>query len=180
MVVGSALTAALALGALPGLAGSRTPRPIEPVPVGAFQPLPATGASSRSTIEIGDLDAAFEAAGIVTADATFVEPGTAPRTGPTKRARVNQPESSSGSVRKPEKYTLTGTATFYTAGFTAMRLPRGTVVIICGKAGCLERVVTDYGPQTPSRIVDLYKPDFFEICGCPSWSGTTTVTVYVY
>ena len=34
--------------------------------------------------------------------------------------------------------------------------------------------------QGSSRIVDLYKPDFFDICGCPSWSGTTKVTVYVY
>ena len=73
-----------------------------------------------------------------------------------------------------------GTATFYEAGYTAMRLPRGTIVIICGGGGCVERVINDYGPQSKSRIVDLYKPDFFKICGCPSWSGTTEVTVYVY
>ncbi len=48
-----------------------------------------------------------------------------------------------------------------------MRLPRGTVVIICGGGGCIERTVTDYGPQDPARVVDLYKPDFFRICGCP-------------
>jgi hypothetical protein len=28
--------------------------------------------------------------------------------------------------------------------------------------------------------VDLYRPDFFDICGCPSWSGVVDVTVYVY
>jgi 3D (Asp-Asp-Asp) domain-containing protein len=61
-----------------------------------------------------------------------------------------------------------------------MRLPRGTVVIICGAGGCVERVVNDYGPTKPSRIVDLYVKDFFAICGCPSWSGVTNVTVYVY
>jgi len=61
-----------------------------------------------------------------------------------------------------------------------MRIPRGTRVVICGPGGCIERVVNDYGPQKPSRVVDLYRPDFFAICGCPSWAGTTTVTVYVY
>jgi pyrimidine operon attenuation protein/uracil phosphoribosyltransferase len=24
------------------------------------------------------------------------------------------------------------------------------------------------------------RPDFFKICGCPSWSGVINVTVYVY
>ena len=52
-----------------------------------------------------------------------------------------------------------------------MRLPRGTIVVICGNGGCVERVVTDYGPIKPSRVVDLYRPDFFAICGCASWSG---------
>ena len=61
-----------------------------------------------------------------------------------------------------------------------MRLPRGTVVRICGDGGCIQRTVTDYGPQKPSRIIDMYRPDFFKVCGCPSWSGTTKVTVSVY
>ena len=62
-----------------------------------------------------------------------------------------------------------------------MRLPRGTTVIICGGGGCIERVINDYGPTAgTNRIVDLYTPDFFDICGCPSWSGTTSVTVSVY
>ena len=61
-----------------------------------------------------------------------------------------------------------------------MRLPRGTLVRICGKGGCIQRTVTDYGPQKPSRVVDMYRPDFFKVCGCPSWSGTTKVTVSIY
>ena len=36
------------------------------------------------------------------------------------------------------------------------------------------------GQRRTGRIVDLYTPDFFAICGCPSWSGTTQVTVSVY
>ncbi len=180
LVVGLALTAALALVALPGLAGSRASRPSEPVPVGALQPLPDSGSGSRPAITVDGLDSAFVGDGPVTADTTFIEPGQARTSGPTIRPKVDQPDGSERSLRKPEKYTLTGTATFYEAGYTAMRLPRGTIVIICGGGGCVERVINDYGPQSPSRIVDLYKPDFFDICGCPSWSGTTQVTVYVY
>ncbi len=179
LVVGLALTASLALVALPGLTGSRASRPSEPVPVGALQLLPDSGGSRRA-ITVDGLDTAFAGAGAVPADATFIEPGDVPENGPTTRPKVDQPDGSSRSTRKPEKYKLTGTATFYEAGTTAMRLPRGTVVIICGGGGCVERVVNDYGPQKESRIVDLYKPDFFDICGCPSWSGTTEVTVYVY
>ena len=54
------------------------------------------------------------------------------------------------------------------------------VVVICGKAACIERVINDYGPITESRVVDLYKPDFFEVCGCEWWEGITPVTVRVY
>jgi hypothetical protein len=64
-----------------------------------------------------------------------------------------------------------------------MRLPRGTTVIICGGGGCIERVINDYGPvydPSKGRIVDLYRPDFFDICGCPWFAGTTWVTVSVY
>ena len=180
LVVGSVLIAALALVALPGLAGSRVPSPLEPIPASAFQPLSVPANSARSTVQIDPLDAAHVSAGVVSSDASFVEPGAAPQTGPTARARLNQPESGAASVRKPPRYTLTGTATFYDNGTTAMRLPRGTIVIICGDGGCVERVVNDYGPIKPSRIVDLYRADFFDICGCPWWSGTTTVTVSVY
>ena len=38
------------------------------------------------------------------------------------------------SALKPPRYTMSGYATFYANGTTAMRLPRGTTVIICGDA----------------------------------------------
>lgn len=174
------LIAALALVALPGLAGSRVPSPLEPLPASAFQPLSVPANNARSTVQIDPLDAAFDSAGAVTGDTSFIEPGAAPQTGPTTRARLNQPEPGSASVQKPPRYTLTGIATFYDHGTTAMRLPRGTIVIICGNGGCVERVVNDYGPISRGRIVDLYRADFFDICGCASWSGTTKVTVSVY
>ena len=174
------LTTALALVALPGLAGSRAPSAADSVPVGAFQPLSVPAFEPGSALSIAGLDGGYLSAGYVHEGSTFEEPGEAPDTGPTKRPKTTVPEPDAGSARKPAKYTLTGEATFYDAGYTAMRLPRGTTVIICGDGGCIERVVNDYGPQKPSRIVDLYRADFFDICGCPSWSGITEVTVYVY
>jgi hypothetical protein len=180
LVVGSVLSAALALVALPGLAGSRVPSAVDPVPAGAFQPYPILASNARSPLEIAGLDHAFRSVNPVDGTTSFVEPGEDPRAGPTNRVSLDQPEVGATSERKPEKYRLTGQATFYDNGTTAMRLPRGTVIIVCGKGGCLERVVNDYGPQMPERIIDLHRPDFFEICGCPSWTGVVEVTVYVY
>ena len=180
LVVGSVLSAALALVALPGLAGSRVPSAVEPVPAGAFQPYSVPASEARSPLTIAELDRAAISVGSVTPTTTFIEPGEEQQAGPTGRLRLDQPDGNAGSTRKPEKYKLTGKATFYDNGTTAMRLPRGTVVIVCAKGGCLERVVNDYGPQKPERIIDMYRPDFFKICGCPSWSGVINVTVYVY
>ncbi|MEO5885612.1 MAG: hypothetical protein ABIQ58_08885 [Candidatus Limnocylindrales bacterium] len=180
MVVGPVLIAALALVALPGLAGSRAPDVVEPVPVGAFQPLANPAPGARSTTSVTGLDGGHLSAGFVHDLSSFLEPGDLPDSDPAGRTQVDQPEPAGTPVRKPPRYTLRGEATFYDHGTTAMRLPPGTVVIICGGGGCIERVVNDYGPVKPSRIVDLYRPDFFEICGCPSWSGVIDVTVYVY
>jgi hypothetical protein len=174
------LTAALALGSLPGLAGSRVPSAEEPIPVGAFQPYQDPASQARSPITIDALDGAYLSAGVVDGSTSFIERGAAPTSGPTRRVRIDQPEVDPTAIRKPPRYTLTGKATFYDNGTTAMRLPRGTVVIICAAGGCIERVVNDYGPIKPERIVDLYRPDFFKICDCPSWSGVIDVTVYVY
>ncbi len=180
MVVGPALTAALALVALPGLAGSRAARPLEPVPAGAFQPLPVPADVTRSKITIAGLDDAHLSDAVIEPDTTLIEPADAPSGGPTGRPTVVQPVTDARPDRKPPRYILRGEATFYDNGTTAMRLPRGTLVVICGGGGCVERTVTDYGPIKPSRIVDLYRPDFFAICGCPWFAGITDVTVYVY
>ena len=174
------ISTALALVSLPGLAGSRVPSAVEPVPAGAFQPYSIPAPEARSPITIAGLDAAHQSIDALDGETAIYEPGEEPDAGPTSRTRVDQPEIAAGSARRPPRYSLSGDATFYDNGTTAMRLPRGTLVIICGGGGCIERVVTDYGPQAPGRIVDLYRPDFFRICGCPSWSGVTKVTVHVY
>ena len=183
------LTAALALIALPGLVGSRTPTAIDPVPASAFQQFSVLANDTRSMTSIEPLDAAHVSEGAIDAETRIIEPAPQAAAIARDRPAAAQPRAGAGSVRlgarsaslpgKP-KYTLSGGATFYDNGTTAMRLPRGTVVKICGKGGCIVRVVNDYGPQKKSRVVDLYRPDFFIVCGCPSWSGTTQVTVYVY
>ena len=180
LVAGAAVTAALALIALPGPAGSGTSWPMRPVEAASLRQL-AAGAS-RPAGEMAQLDPDHRSAGHVAPDAAWVEPGvsTDPVSG---RPPVVQPRSPVGSVAQAPRRTITGFASFYDNGTTAMRLPRGTLVVICGAGGCIERRVTDYGPSArihPERVVDLYRPDFFAICGCPSWSGTTRVTVHIY
>jgi hypothetical protein len=182
MVAGAALTAALALGALPGIAGSAGPTPASAVDPAAFQSVQVP-AFATADVSVGSFDSAYAAAGRVDAGATFIEAGKAPRTARITRPNVTVPTVSAGSTLKPPRYKISGYATFYGNGTTAMRLPRGTTIVVCGAGGCLERVVSDYGPvasSTDQRIIDLYTPDFFNICGCPSWSGTTWVTVSVY
>jgi hypothetical protein len=182
------LTAALALVALPGIVGSRAISPIDTVPASAFQQLSILANDPGSALPVGRLDVAHVSAGTVGVETRIVEPG-APVVIARGRPRIGQPSAGASSVSKgalsaslpgKPKYSVSGGATFYDHGTTAMRLPRGTVVKICGKGGCIVRVVNDYGPQKKSRVVDLYRPDFFAVCGCPSWSGTTQVTVYVY
>ena len=182
MVAGAALTAALALGALPGIAGSAGPTPAAVLDPTAFQSVqvPAFAATDDA---VAPLDAAHRSVGAIDSMTLLTEPGKEPKRVIPTRPSVAVPAAHSGSVLKPPRYRISGYATFYANGTTAMRLPRGTTVIVCGGGGCIERIVNDYGPAANAglgRIVDLYTPDFFAICGCAWWSGTTRVTVSVY
>jgi hypothetical protein len=190
LVAAAALIAAFALAGLPVPAGSESPSVTRDPQAAAFTSvmIPAEAPAPRA---VGLSDAVPPSDGHVAATHVFLEPGWAPRR-PSSRPRVDQPAALSGKivkappvvkvppVVKAPKSKISGYATFYNTGATAMRLPRGTVVRICGKGGCIKRTVTDYGPTSKSRVVDLYKPDFFAICGCPSWSGTTWVTISIY
>ena len=176
----AALIVAVAMVGLPAPAGSTAPSPVrEPAP-GAFSSvtLPAAGSLVGASAPAG-VAIAPAGAGRVEPTTALSEPGIAPAV-PSSRPRVDQPAPASGEGWKEARQVLHGQATYYDNGTTAMRLPRGTVVRICGDGGCIERVVNDYGPQKKSRVVDLYRPDFFAVCGCGSWNGVTTVTVYVY
>jgi hypothetical protein len=178
VVATAALIAAFALAGLPGPAGSRSPSTTPALDPAAFSTVTIPADAPTSEV-LGAPDAAWRSAGYLADGSSFVEPGTAPDS-PKARPRVDQPATRSGSAWKAPKFTLSGYASFYDNGTTAMRLPRGTVVRICGAGGCIQRTVTDYGPVMKARIVDMYRPDFFKICGCASWSGTTKVTVSVY
>ena len=182
MGAGAALTAALALGALPGIAGSAGPKPASAIDPSTFQSVQVP-AFTTTDFAVGSLDNAFRAASAIDSATLLVEPGKEPKRIIPTRPAVAVPAAHGGSALKPPRYTMSGYATFYANGTTAMRLPRGTTVIVCGAGGCIERVIDDYGPAVNAglgRIVDLYTPDFFAVCGCPSWSGTTRVTVSVY
>ena len=174
----AALIAAFALAGVPSPAGSRSPStPAAPAPA-AYSNV-TSPADPQAQGAAGAAEAALRSDGYVDATTALREPGISIAV-PSSRPRADQPPAPSGEAWKAPRQVLHGQATFYDNGTTAMRLPRGTVVRICGDGGCIERVVNDYGPQKKSRVVDLYRPDFFAICGCGSWSGVTTVTVYVY
>jgi hypothetical protein len=178
-VVRLVLTIILALGALPGLAGANNAIHEPPNSAASFRNVILAAARERPTRANLAFQSADSSAGVLDASTTFVERGVdAPS---VERVAVKLPAVAAAWDWKPPKSTIEGEASFYSNGTTAMRLPRGTTVVICGKADCIERVINDYGPtEATGRIVDLYKPDFFKICGCPSWSGTTQVTIRVY
>ncbi|MBF8290566.1 MAG: hypothetical protein HW391_1534 [Chloroflexi bacterium] len=179
-VATAALTAAFALGALPGLVGSREPSREQPLDAVAMRDVILATAGDRSIDTISAPDPAFASAARLDPSSVFSEAAPGAVAAPAVRPKIKVPTVAAGWDWKAPRYTMTGYATFYDHGTTAMRLPRGTIVVICGSSGCLERVVNDYGPIKAIRIVDMYRPDFFRICGCGWWSGTTWVTVSVY
>ena len=178
VVAASALIAAAALIGLPAPAGSTVASTARTLQASAFVQVPILSGVPAS-LPVATPDAALRSEGFLGEGGRLVERGSAPA-GPTARPRVAQPAMSAGTAWKPPRFKLSGLGSFYDNGTTAMRLPRGTIVRICGAGGCILRTVTDWGPQDPARVVDLYRPDFFAICGCASWSGLTRVTVSVY
>ena len=176
-----ALTAALVLGALPGLIGSRaTAGAIGPDGPSSFREVILASTRDRPAPGLAAMDPALLSDGAMSPEVVFQDDREA---GPIVLARtvVSPPKASSGFAWKTPKSTVTGTASWYSAGYTAMRLPRGTIVVICGAAACIERTITDYGPvASTGRVIDLYRPDFITVCGCSSGTGLTTVTVRIY
>jgi hypothetical protein len=182
-VARSALTALLALGALPGLVGSHESSQDRPIDAALFEQVNLASTPSRQGLIQLALDRADRSAGALEAiDALAEADAAAEPAPPDERATpALQPSQASWTWNKP-RFTVSGEASFYSFGTTAMRdVPRGTTIVICGKGGCIETKVSDYGPaKSTGRVIDMYKPDFFRICGCGWWSGTTQVTVRVY
>lgn len=180
-VARAALTAALAIGALPGLVGSHEPTPTRQVDAALFEHVTLATAPRQGPGAFA-LDDSRLSAGALDAADTVVEAGDGEAQAVRDRPDPNVETARSEWSWNPPRFTIRGAASFYDFGTTAMRdVPRGTVVVICGAGGCIERTVTDYGPaKSTGRVIDMYRPDFFAICGCGSWSGTTTVTIRVY
>jgi hypothetical protein len=176
-----ALTVALALGSLPGLVGARQPSPEQPIDAAAFRQVILATLGNRPLQANASFDRAAGSAGVLEPATPFVELGPAPGV-TVDRVTVGAPTTSAAWTWKAPRSTMSGYASFYDNGTTAMRdVPRGTTIVICGAGGCIQRVVNDYGPaKWTGRIIDMYRPDFFRICGCSSGSGTTRVTVRIY
>ncbi len=171
----------LAIGALPGLVGSHPASRARDIDAAAFDLINLATTRDRQADgqlfpdTAGRSEGALDTAGVIR-ESTSVDSGVA-----AERAAPALEDARASSAWKQPRYTLTGYASFYDHGTTAMRLPAGTVVVVCGTGGCIERAVNDYGPtKAGGRIIDLYRPDFFRICGCGWWSGTTEVTIKVY
>jgi hypothetical protein len=182
-VARAALTALLALGALPGLVGSHEPGQDRPIDAALFEQVNLASTPNRQGVFEFALERSGRSAGVLDTSNTFAEAdGTEPANPPDKRAEPRLRASTSSWAWRDPRYSISGEASFYSAGYTAMRdVPRGTTIVVCGRGGCIETKVTDYGPaKSTGRVIDLYKADFFRICGCGWWSGTTEVTVRVY
>jgi hypothetical protein len=171
----------LALGALPGLVGSHAASQPRTIDAAAFRQVNLATTGDRQSLGQINPEAAGRSDGALDPSGAIAESAVLGPEVPDARVQpARQDAGVSWSWKKP-RYTMSGYASFYDHGTTAMRIPRGTTVVICGAGGCIERVVTDYGPsKAGGRIVDMYRPDFFTVCGCGWWSGTTEVTIRVY
>src|SRR5215213_8199210 len=111
-VARAALTAALALGSLPGLVGSHEPSSDGPIDPAAFRQVILANLGNRPAAAVALSSDAEVSDGALAPDTTFIETG--PRTvsvGP--RARVALPAVSPAWSWKPPKATMTGYASFY-------------------------------------------------------------------
>ena len=64
--------------------------------------------------------------------------------------------------------------------YLAVRLPRGTVVTVCGPGACWTTRTTDYGPSSrirPSRVADIAVGHWREVCGLSPSRGLCRVTI---
>lgn len=180
-VARAALIAALALGALPGLVGSHEPNQDQSIAAALFGQVNLATTRDRHGDGHFAPDPADRSDGALRPSDVLAEPD--PRAlSPDDRAQPNLKAGSAAIRWRPARSKLSGYASFYDYGTTAMRdVPRGTTIVICGAGGCVETVVSDYGPgKSSGRIIDMYRPDFFRICGCSAWSGTTWVTIRIY
>jgi len=212
LVAGVVLTAAfVTLVALPGAAGSQTPSSMRPVTAVAFQKVRLSASEGGSLQAVGPLDAGDESAGHLNDSAPLIETGqyappadkatvllpapvleeltaSVPEPTATPAARpptTTTPRPAIKTVTRPAtgyKRVMTGLGSWYDNGTTAMRLPNGTHIRICGAKACISRIVRDWGPARylTKRVVDMTPEDFVRVSGRHLGAGLVPVTVYIY
>ena len=132
-VAGAALTAALVIGALPGLVGSHQPAPTHQVEAALFEQVTLATPPEQQGPGSFVLDDRASSAGALDADDGFAEAAGVGAPGLERRAVPDIGAAKSSWTWKPPRFSLTGTASFYDFGTTAMRdVPRGTTIVICG------------------------------------------------
>jgi len=68
------------------------------------------------------------------------------------------------------------------ASYLAVRLPRGTLVTVCGPGDCWTTRTTDYGPSSrirPARVADIAVGQWQRVCGLSPSRGLCCVTILV-
>ena len=116
-----------------------------------------------------------------------------PRPGPRRRPPSGLPLAAARTTsargrpardrqRSGYKRVITGLASWYDNGTTAMRLPHGTRIRICGVKSCITTVVRDWGPARylSNRVVDMTPCDFVRVTGKSLGAGLAPVKVYIY
>mgnify|MGYP001301455855 CR=1 FL=1 len=106
-------------------------------------------------------------------------PATDMRVAPVREVPDRNPSGTTSTLRGRASWVRASLGPRYLAA----RMPRGTVLTICGQLDCVTRTVTDYGPSKrkhPGRIVDMSRADFATICGDPERLGTCAVRVTVH
>lgn len=100
-----------------------------------------------------------------------------PKPAPAPRTTRSTTRPTSGYRR-----VVSGLASWYDNGTTAMRLPYGTHIRICGAKTCVSRIVRDWGPARylSNRVVDMTPADFVRVTGRSLGAGLAPVRVYIY
>ncbi len=173
-VTGAVAGVLLVFIATPSLVGSQPPTRPAPPPESGFRtfdiPLASAVPVALATTDTTPTDPPSPAATV-----------TPVPTDPLLRTARPTPTPTPKPTPEPQpRGQMSGWATWYDHGTTAMRLPRGTLVKICGGGGCITRTITDYGPaEWTGRIADLMPADFRAVCGCSTSAGVTWVTAYL-
>jgi hypothetical protein len=171
LVASVVLTTALAMVAVPGPAGSRTPGGAQAGALESFQPVTLDASSVPGMVSVTD-DPALRSESAVEPDEVLREP--APQSAVPARPAIDQPEPQAGSVAK-NTWRLDRNMSWYGPGFYGNRtacglkmtktligvahrtLPCGTKIVFRNPANgrTLTVPVVDRGPYVSGRTWDL-------------------------